>query len=102
MTDCISRKATLEPYKYLKDEDVIAVWLIRKNIEQQESIAPTKTGHWILIDEELQRYKCSECGEIIKLYKECEISRLERDETLSDYPFSHCGAKMIEPQERSE
>ena len=38
--DCISRQATLEPYKNLKDDDVIAIWLIKKNIEQQNSVMP--------------------------------------------------------------
>lgn len=28
-----------------------------------------------------------------------KISKLEKDETLSNYPFSHCGARMIEAQE---
>lgn len=59
----------------------------------------SKIGRWILIDKELSRYKCSECGEIIRLNKKNEIPSLEKDETLSDYPFSHCGAKMVEPQE---
>ena len=67
------------------------------------SVAPQpKMGHWILIDEELSRYKCSECGEIIKLYKKNELSRLEKDETLSDYLFSHCGCRMVEQQESEE
>ena len=48
--DAISRQAVLEPYKNLNDCDVIAVWLIRKNIEQQPSIKP-KTGHWIPVSE---------------------------------------------------
>ena len=61
-----------------------------------------KTGKWIMIDKELQRYKCSECGEVIRLYKKSEIPKLEKDETLSNYPFSHCGCRMIEPRERSD
>lgn len=54
-----------------------------------------KTGHWILIDDEdenederkLFMAKCSECGEIVD-------SRM-----ISKYPYCHCGAKMVEPQE---
>ena len=38
--DAISRQSTLKPYEGLKDDDVIAVWLIRKNIEQQLSVNP--------------------------------------------------------------
>lgn len=40
--DCISRKDVLAPYKELKDDDVISVWLIKKNIEQQLSVTPTR------------------------------------------------------------
>ena len=36
--DAISREEALKPYKDLKDDDVISVWLIRKNIEQQKSV----------------------------------------------------------------
>ena len=48
-------------------------------------------GEWILIDDvddpedRLNRYKCSECGRIIKIYDH---------QTLADYPFCHCGADM--------
>lgn len=65
-------------------------------INELPPVNPTKTGRWILIDKELSRYKCSECGEVIRLYKKSEIPKLKKDETLSDYPFSHCGAKMTE------
>ena len=41
--DAVSRKDTLAPYKELKDDDVISVWLIKKNIEQQPSVRPTNT-----------------------------------------------------------
>lgn len=73
-----------------------------KRIKDLPPVNPTKTGRWILIDKELLRYRCSECGEIIKLYKKSEILSLTKDETLSDYPFSHCGARMIEAQEGSD
>lgn len=48
-------------------------------------------GEWILIDDvddpldRLNRYKCSECGRIIRIYDH---------QTLSDYPYCHCGADM--------
>lgn len=48
-------------------------------------------GEWILIDDvndpldRLNRYKCSECGRIIRIYD---------GQTFSDYPYCHCGAKM--------
>lgn len=62
-TDAVSRQAVLEPYKYLKDDDVIAVWLIKKNIEQQKSVTPTRPkGQWICIDDyHIGKFKCSVC-----------------------------------------
>lgn len=48
-------------------------------------------GNWILVDDvddpldQLHRYKCSECGRIIRVYNW---------PTFSDYPFCHCGADM--------
>ena len=38
MDDCISRQATLEPYKVLNDTDTLCVALIRANIMQQPSV----------------------------------------------------------------
>ncbi len=48
-------------------------------------------GEWILIDDvndpldQLNRYKCSECGRIIRIYDW---------QTFADYPFCQCGADM--------
>ena len=57
-----------------------------------------KTGHWILArtfptrlyDEYLNEYECSECYRRIR----CTESQ------LVNYPYCHCGAKMVEPKER--
>lgn len=95
--DAISRQAVLDlcerfdgcvPYSVLSSYDILSP------VNPQP-----KTGKWIMIDKELQRYKCSECGEVIRLYKKSEIPKLEKDETLSNYPFSHCGCRMVESQE---
>ena len=52
--DCISRKATLEPYRVLKDTDTLCVALIRANIRQQPSVTPKqKMGRWIPVSERL-------------------------------------------------
>lgn len=51
-----------------------------------------KTGHWIEKDDNL--YECSECGQYI--YSETEYDLLEFHAFCG-----RCGAKMIEPQERS-
>ena len=79
------------------DDDITCILEDLPSVRPQQQI-----GNWIMIDKELQRYKCSECGEVIKLYKKSEIPKLEKDETLSDYPFSHCGCKMVESQESEE
>jgi DNA-directed RNA polymerase subunit RPC12/RpoP len=54
-----------------------------------------KTGHWIayevrLPDRTILNYRCSVCGRKLIGYN---------TETLSEAPYCHCGAKMIEPQE---
>ena len=49
--DTISRQATLEPYKRLKDTDTLCVALIRANIMQQPSIKP----------QEPRNTKCDRC-----------------------------------------
>lgn len=50
-----------------------------------------KTGHWIIIDDcEKFIAKCSECG------------RIEDSRMISKYPYCHCGARMVEPQEGEE
>ena len=50
-------------------------------------------GKWILIDDvndpldQLNRYKCSECERIIRIYDW---------QTFTDYPYCQCGADMRE------
>lgn len=61
-----------------------------------------KTGHWILNDNQgLQAvgfltYHCSECGREIGSKYHGKISLLKK------YPYCHCGAKMVEPQESED
>ena len=79
--DAISKQATLEPYKDLKDDDVVSVWLIKKNIEQQKYVTPKpKTGHWKRIGKRGEyAYICSQCNH----------------ESMYNGNFcSHCGADM--------
>jgi DNA-directed RNA polymerase subunit RPC12/RpoP len=57
-----------------------------------------KTGHWIayevrLPDRTILNYRCSVCGRKLIGYN---------TETLSEAPYCHCGAKMIEPQESED
>lgn len=72
---------TREERKYLRYWDTAIQALEQK----------ANTGHWIIIDDcEKFIAKCSECGEVVD-------SRM-----INDYPYCHCGARMVEPQERSE
>lgn len=55
-------------------------------------------GEWILNDESddyLHTYKCSNCGKLI--YAESKY-----DLYINNAYCGKCGAKMVEPQERSE
>lgn len=98
--DAISRQALLDVFGFSEKTrkwggdhsgyNTMMLYEIQDMIESAPSVnsQEPKTGHWIMIDEELQRYKCSECGEIIRVYD-------YNNETLKEnYRFSHCGAKM--------
>ena len=56
-----------------------------------------KTGHWIRITNGAmkEKYICSECG------RQIEDDGIEGLLSIK-YPYCHCGARMVEPQERSE
>ena len=77
----------LWPQSYHLSEDEAKTCI--KALEQQ------KTGKWIayevqLPDRTILNYRCSVCGRKLIGYN---------TETLSEAPFCHCGAKMVEPQE---
>ena len=94
--DAISRKAVLDQtYLWSKDEFLRVTNpfdYLRKRINSLLPVTPQPgIGRWIIIDDcELFMAKCSKCGEIVD-------SRM-----ISKYPYCHCGAKMVEPQERSD
>lgn len=53
-----------------------------------------KTGHWIRITNGAmkEKYICSECG------RQIEDDGIEGLLSIK-YPYCHCGAKMVDPQE---
>lgn len=59
---------------------------------EKASIIKPKTGHWIIkrTFKYLNEYECSMCYRGIR----CTESQ------LINYPYCHCGAKMIEPQKK--
>lgn len=76
--------AELNMYPYVSKQKIEADKMAIDALKQE-----AKTGHWIIIDDcEQFIAKCSECGEIVD-------SRM-----ISKYPYCHCGAKMLKPQER--
>lgn len=94
--DAISRQAVLDL--------VNADWKYEGLEEPINSIPPVtpqqKTGHWRIIEWENPyevSYICSKCGRSIIFPAEAT-----KEELLTLFPYCHCGAKMIEPQERSE
>jgi hypothetical protein len=67
-----------------------------KGYEKAKAEYKPKTGHWIKMPliETAQTYshECSLCGRRI----------LTTDVGLSEFPYCHCGAKMVEPQESED
>lgn len=91
--DTISRQAAIDAFERfihelgIEDEpyNYGEMALSAKNVPP---VTPKpKIGHWIVMDEGFSPYECSECGTVeFKKSKYCP----------------NCGAKMIEPQERSD
>ena len=73
--------------------------MTHKVVKNMPPVTPQqKIGRWIayevrLPDRTILNYRCSVCGRKLIGYN---------TETLSEAPFCHCGAKMVEPQERSD
>ncbi len=101
--DAISRKAVINTIFNNSDNngDVVLSTDLMDRIKHLPSVTPQpKTGHWMYDDEHSDwsdvTYKCSCCKRAISVPYEV------RNEVYRDYPFCHCGAKMIEPQESEE
>ena len=102
--DCISREQALRELKESAEHhanDSREEVLLRRDrdiIRNLPSVMPQipKTGHWIKLPliEAGQTYshECSLCGRRI----------LATDVGLSEFPYCHCGAKMVEPQESED
>ena len=96
--DALEKVAELFPWRVPGKRDTYdsyngawndAIGRAEMEFEGLPPVAPQpKTGHWIIIDDcEQFLAKCSECG------------RIEDIRMISKYPYCHCGAKMVEPQE---
>lgn len=99
--DTISRQAVLDEISdYNNDFDYTTNELYDR-IKRMSSVNPQpKTGRWLIVEDRTDwydaTYECSCCKrEIIVPYE-------ARDEVYIDYPYCHCGAKMVEPQESND
>ena len=86
--DAISRERALEPYKGLNDDDVISVWMIKKNINELPSVTH-KSGKWLITPMSNIVY-CSECD---YLFKDIPASIVEHFKYCPN-----CGAEMEESE----
>lgn len=102
--DAISRQAVLE---IVRDMHGLArADVLSHTINQIEKLPPTtpkpKTGHWVY-DEVCSDwydtvYKCSCCERRVSFSRICEAE----DGIYKNYPYCHCGAKMVRPQESED
>lgn len=110
MTNSFSAK-TMESLdaaiKALEQEPKTDTWSIKDVADTFKKhglivVQEPKTGHWILNDNQgvqavgYLTYHCSECGREICSKYHGKIS------LLKEYPYCHCGAKMVDPQESED
>ncbi len=100
--DAVNREAVLALAKEECETAVIPYKRFVKGVNALPPVYPKeKTGRWIKNKEQgvqavgYLAYHCSECGREISSKYHGKVSLLE------EYPYCHCGAKMVEPQ-RSE
>lgn len=103
--DAVSRQAVMDIVEISRlhldrkyDTEVMS-----EQIKALPSVTPKcEQGEWILNDNQgvqavgYLTYHCSECGREISSKYHGKIS------LLKEYPYCHCGAKMIEPQESED
>lgn len=96
--DLISRKVVLENAFAIYTHECGLVEVVGVDtIKDLPSIKPQeKMGYWINIEDRTDwydvTYKCSCCGrEIITPYE-------LKNNLYSDYPYCHCGTRMVKPQ----
>lgn len=89
--DVISRQAVLDivnnPLNIRLDEI----------IKKLPPVTPQpKTGHWMIVEDSIDRffttYECSCCKRAIIVQHDAMKG------VYKDYPYCHCGAKMVEPR----
>ena len=68
--------------------------------EAAKNLQEPKTGHWMIDEDSTDRffatYECSCCKRAIIVPHDAMKA------VYKDYPYCHCGARMVEPQESEE
>lgn len=98
MDRLISEKAVLDAIAdHIRSKSNIAKLIV--DIQAIPSEEP-KTGHWILVDEKSNTWKCTNC---IKEGKDdwWKLNHGTPQDNKMDY-CPHCGAKMVESQESED
>lgn len=100
--DAISRQEAIDAIRQLYIDLATQKYVIDL-LKILPSVTPhPRKGQWILNENQGVQavgnltYHCSECGREISSKYHGEIS------LLKEYPFCHCGAKMIKPQESED
>ena len=96
--DCVRRDAVMRYFKKLQPYIVTKFWNYEQELKELPSVTPQpKTGQWILIDEESNTWKCTNC---IKEGKDdwWQLNNGTPQDNKMDY-CPHCGAKMQEVEE---
>ena len=98
--DAVSRKnvwSMITGGKYPNENDEQFIDRLVEGLEKMPPVTPQpKTGHWIFDN---YNWRCSECNETPKTMGYVGTA----DFMTEHFKFcNHCGAKMIEPQERED
>lgn len=97
--DLISRQAVLDYIHRIFNQGTgkkKSFEFIQKYVEKLPPINPTKTGHWIMLDECANSgYYCSECHK--KVVKEGWSDTIKKIKYCPN-----CGKKMVDPQESED
>lgn len=102
--DAISRQAVLEKAGYTETEEGWCGYTVDVDyIKSLPPVTPQPTGHWIQTNEFfinqdgqfIYKFICSEC-------KSLSYFRKSNKKAIGANVCPNCGAKMVEPKERSE
>lgn len=106
--DCVSREAVTNCFKKWQPCMATRLGEFEEELTALPSIPPKqKIGHWIYDEARSDwfdaTYECSCCKRSITVpYELTDVPYETLNEVYKDYPYCHCGARMIDPQEGEE